>query len=142
MTSGSTAPVVLYEDAWGSITVHPGKNLLEARWYDTTSDLTTEEFNQWLSTAAGFVESEKATRVLVDATSFRMDPSRADPAWRDANVIPRYNRAGVRRFAFHMPAGMPAIGAPPAPEGPADFPTGYFATRREALAWLLDDGDE
>jgi hypothetical protein len=35
-----------------------------------------------------------------------------------------------------MPAGMPAVGAPPAPEGPAALPTGYFDSRPAALAWL------
>jgi hypothetical protein len=62
-----------------------------------------------------------------------------DGGWRDANIIPRYNAAGVRRFAFVMPAGMPAIGAAPAPEGPGDFPTGYFGRREDAIAWLAAD---
>ena len=56
--------------------------------------------------------------------------------WRDEHIIPRYNAAGLKKFAFVMPAGMPAIGAPPAPEGPADFPTGYYGSRADALSWL------
>jgi hypothetical protein len=35
-----------------------------------------------------------------------------------------------------MPVGMPMIGAPPANEGPGQFPTGYFGSRRSALEWL------
>ena len=50
--------------------------------------------------------------------------------------IPRYKAAGVKRFAFLMPAGMPAARAPQAPEGPASFPTAYFDARPAALAWL------
>ena len=65
-----------------------------------------------------------------------MGPGLMDGDWRDANIIPRYNAAGVKKFAFLMPAGMPAIGAPPAPEGPGEFPTAYFGTRAEARAWL------
>ena len=38
--------------------------------------------------------------------------------------------------ALDAAAGMPAIGAPPQKEGPADYPTAYFGTRAEALAWL------
>ena len=56
--------------------------------------------------------------------------------WRDEHIIPRYNAAGVQKFAFVMPPGMPAIRAEPANEDPATFPTGYFGTRQEALAWL------
>ena len=59
-----------------------------------------------------------------------------DANWRDANIIPRYNAAGVTKFAFLMPEGMPAIGAPPAPEGPAEFPTAYFGRRADAVEWL------
>ena len=65
-----------------------------------------------------------------------MDMSLMNPGWRDQNIIPRYNAAGLAKFAFIMPKGMPAIGAVPAPEGPADFPTAYFASRADALAWL------
>jgi len=34
---------------------------------------------------------------------------------------------------------MPMAGKPPAPEGPGRFPTGYFASRQEALGWLMGD---
>lgn len=59
-----------------------------------------------------------------------------DIDWRDTDSIPRLNAAGVKKIALIMPAGFPLIGAPPAPEGPADFPTAFFATRAEARAWL------
>jgi hypothetical protein len=48
----------------------------------------------------------------------------------------RYDAAGVRKFAFHMPEGMPMIGQPPQNEAPGRFPTGYVGKREEALAWL------
>lgn len=67
-----------------------------------------------------------------------MPMEQMDGEWRDANIIPRYNAAGVQRFAFLMPDGMPAIGAPPVHEGPAEYPTAYFGTRRDAFAWLTD----
>src|SRR5260370_41648699 len=66
-----------------------------------------------------------------------MSPAKMDGPWRDANIIPRYNAAGVRKFAFHMPEGMPMIGQPPENEVPGRFPTGYFGKRQEALAWLV-----
>jgi hypothetical protein len=59
-----------------------------------------------------------------------------DDEWRNEYIVPRYNAAGVRKFAFHMPDGMPAIGQRPATEGPASFPTAYFARRQDALDWL------
>jgi hypothetical protein len=53
-----------------------------------------------------------------DSVAFRMSPTNMDGPWRDANIIPRYNAAGLRKFVFHMPEGMPMIGEPPANEGP------------------------
>jgi hypothetical protein len=87
-------------------------------------------------TFADLVEQRRRPGVLVDAVAFRMNPTHMNGEWRDANIIPRYGRGGVRKFAFHMPLGMPAIGKEPAKEGPAQFPTAYFGTRRDALGWL------
>lgn len=65
-----------------------------------------------------------------------MNAQDMDIEWRDANTIPRFNAAGVRKQALIIPAGYPPIGAPPAPEGPAQFPTAYFVARAEARVWL------
>lgn len=127
---------VVYEDQWGEIVDRGSSDLVELRWFDTTAHMSQDQFQDWLRTFAGQVVRLRRPRVLIDATGFRMNPALMDGAWRDANIIPLYNQAGVRRFAFHMPAGMPMVGAAPAPEGPAEFPTGYFGSRADALGWL------
>ncbi len=126
----------VFEDRWGACIDRPEDGYLEIRWYDTTKSISGEQFNGWLSRFADAVATSGRTRVLVDATHFQMDMDVMDMGWRDVNIIPKYNAAGVQKFAFQMPAGMPAIGAAPAPEGPADFPTAYFGTRQDALEWL------
>lgn len=131
---------VLYDDAWGCIFYRPDERIVELRWYDTTADLSAEEFQAFLARFAGALEKHHGSAAFVDATSFKMNPKHMNPAWRDANITPRYSGAGVPKFAFHMPAGMPLIGKSPAPEGAAKFPTGYFGARRDALAWLHSGG--
>lgn len=126
----------VYEDRWGEILDRPSADLVELRWFDTTADMSSAEFQSWLATFAGCVEKCGRSRVLVDSTSFRMDMANMDGSWRDANIIPRYNAAGVAKFAFHMPQGMPLIGKEPTPEAPGRFPTGYFGRRQDALDWL------
>lgn len=111
--------------------------MLETRWYDTTAGLTGSQFKAWLTSFTDHLERLGRANVLVDATAFRMDPSQVDAQWRDATIIPRYEAAGVRKIAFHMPPGMPLVGKAPEPEGPATFPTGYFDARADALDWLL-----
>jgi hypothetical protein len=61
------------------------------------------------------------------------------PPWRDKNIIPRYNAAGVQRFAFLVPANAPHTienGNAPAVEDPGRFPTGYFASRDAVFSWF------
>ena len=126
----------IYEDRWGEVFDRPSADLVELRWFDTTAEMSASEFQSWLKKFADCVEKCGRSRVLVDSTAFRMSPALMDGPWRDANIIPRYNAAGVRKFAFHMPEGMPMIGQPPENEVPGRFPTGYFGKRQEALAWL------
>jgi len=126
----------VYEDRWGEVFDRPSADLIELRWFDTTADMSAHEFQDWLTNFAECVEKCGRSRVLIDSTTFRMSPANMDGPWRDANIIPRYNAAGVAKFAFHMPEGMPMIGKPPAPEGPGRFPTGYFGRRHDALDWL------
>ena len=126
----------VYEDRWGAIIDHADAGYLEIRWYDTTSAMSREEFQNWLALFAGYVERIRRPGALIDSTSFLMDPANLDAKWRDAHIVPRYNAAGIKKFAFHFPAGMPMIGKPPAIEEPGTYPTGYFGRRQDALDWL------
>lgn len=128
---------IIYEDQWGEIIDRPDAKLVEIRWYDATADMSGDQFNDWLTTFAKHVAEKQHPGCLVDATRFRMSMDKMDSQWRDDNIIPKYNAAGVKSFAFLMPDGMPLIGAPPAPEGPGEFPTGYFGVRAAALDWIL-----
>ena len=127
---------IVYEDGWGEIIDRPDMDLIEIRWYDSTAALDADGFQRWLTRFAEEVEKAGRKGILTYGTSFRMDPSQMDAEWRDANIVPRYNSAGVKAFAFHMLEGIRAIGSEPAIEGPADYPTAYFGTRADALAWL------
>ncbi|MEE8330446.1 MAG: hypothetical protein V3R84_01610 [Acidimicrobiia bacterium] len=126
----------VYEDEWGEVVEDSEADLIEIVWSETTAGMSIEEFNRWLDGFAGLVEKQDRHKVLVDSTLFLMDTLLMDAPWRDANIIPRYNAAGVKKLAFLVPEGMPLIGAEPAPDGPADFPTAYFGDRDDALAWL------
>ncbi len=135
-SSEMTLPVTKYSDQWGECIVRPNDGCSEIRWFDTTETMSGDDFDNFLGEFASVVEGAGQPGALVDAVQFKMDMRRMSMGWRDENIIPRYNAAGLRRFAFIMPAGMLAIGAPPATEGPAAFPTAYFGSRQAAVAWL------
>lgn len=126
----------VYQDEWGEIIDRPSNNLIELRWFDTTSRMPKDEFQKWLRTFADQVRRLRRPLVLIDGTSFKMNPTFMDAEWRDINIIPQYNAAGVTKFAFHMPSGIPLVGKEPRQEGPGQFPTGYFDSREDALDWL------
>jgi hypothetical protein len=126
----------VYEDRFGAVLDHGDAGYVEIRWYDGTESMSADEFQDWLAHFAGQVERARRPGILVDTTSFRMDRANMDDEWRDANIVPRYNAAGVQRFAFLVPEGMPAIGQPASAMGPSTFPTAYFARRQDALDWL------
>jgi hypothetical protein len=125
-----------YEDRFGEVIDHADYGYLEIRWYDATEAMSVGDFQSWLAAFAGEVERRRRPGILVDVTRFLMDQSGMDDAWWYEQIVPRYNGAGVEKFAFLAPDGTPAIGDPPAATGPANFSTGYFGRRQDALDWL------
>src|SRR5262249_54219655 len=107
---------------------------------------TDAGFKATLALLAWCAETVRPKGLLIDATHFR--PPSFGPGmmeWRDATIIPRYGAAGVRGFAFHMPAGFPhpmEEGGAPAVDGPAVFPTARFRERANAIAWLKAAGPQ
>jgi hypothetical protein len=123
----------MLQNEWGVIVDH--KDVLELRWLRTTSTMTDGGFMATLCLFAWEAEKARPKALFIDATEFTHAFGPGVMEWRDAHIIPRYGAAGVRKFAFLMPAGFPRAGAE-AVEGPAIFPTKWFIDRQEALAWL------
>jgi hypothetical protein len=130
---------IVYADQWGDIIDREASDCVELRWFDTSSAMGGKDFNAFLTRYADQIEACGRRNALIDAVQFKMDMSRMVPGWRDEHITPRYNAAGLKKFAFIMPEGMPAIGAPPENEGPAKYPTGYFIARVAALSWFNNE---
>ena len=143
MSSSNTAqPAVSARYRFGEVR-QLAPALLELRWLPTSSSMSDEDWMTGLMLLATEAEALGISSILIDATEFRHDfgDREGSMSWRDNQVIPRYNRAGVTRFAFLMPAGFPGptaeSGAEPRVDGPAaTFPTQWFLSREAALAWL------
>jgi len=122
---------------WGEILHHPKDDILELRWLP--SNMTDGAFKATLALFALEAEKARPSFLLIDATGFRHQFGPNVMQWRDDCIIPRYGAAGVKKFAFHMPAGFPnnmEAGGKEAFEGPAIFPTAWFAERTHALDWF------
>jgi hypothetical protein len=121
-------------NAWSVIVLHDG--YLELRWLPSTAGFGDEAFAATVGWFASETERTRPRGILSDVVDLRHTPTERALAWRQAEIIPRYGAAGVRRFAFLVAPGHPDAGRELV-EGAAVFPTRWFVDRSEAVAWLL-----
>ena len=94
------APRLVHSDRWADIIDRPEDDCVEIRWFDTTTHMEAEEFNEFLAAYAGHVEACGRSGGLIDGFQFRMDFAKMDAGWRDRHIIPRYNAAGPQKFGL------------------------------------------
>jgi len=132
-------PQELAANEWGTIIHHPQWQTLELKWDPTTRSMTDDGFKQTLQILADQGLQVRPKFMIIDATEFFHQPGEGTLAWRDDNIVPLYNDAGIEKFAFLTTAGMPGTvenGGEPKPDGPATFPTAWFETKERMYAWL------
>jgi hypothetical protein len=135
----SQEPEELAANEWGTIIYHPQWNTLELKWGQKTRSMTDDGFKQTLQLMADHGLRVRPKYMIIDATEFFHELGAGTLAWRDEHIVPRYNDAGVEKFAFLATDRAPGTvekGAEPVPDGPARFPTGWFETRELMYAWL------
>jgi hypothetical protein len=131
---------IVTRDQWGEIIFYDDWNALELKWLPSTADASDADVKRTMVVFAEQAVDRRPHTLLVDTTEFRHTWGDGMMEWRDAEIIPSYNQAGVAKLAFianpNYPGPTAEAGAAPAPEGPAKFPTGWFKTRAAAYQWL------
>lgn len=116
-----------------SMTYHKPQRLVRLTWLAGTAGMTDQDFKETLETFAESALQHKARGLLIDVREFKHRPSPEIAAWRDEVVVPKYNRAGVKKIAWVWPGNTPSN--QPASEK-ENFENRYFGTEAEALAWV------
>ena len=132
-------PEELAANEWGTIVNYPQWQTLELKWAATTRSMADDGFRETLRLLADQGLKVRPKFVIIDATEFFHRLSEGVLAWRDENIVPLYNNAGIEKFAFLAAVGMPGTvekGGEPKPEGPATFPTAWFETKERMYQWL------
>lgn len=132
----------LHRDEFGTITHDRDHRLLELKWLEGSANMTDDDFMRSMERYAAFAEERRAPNMLVDVTRFKHSPGADVGPWRDKHVIPRYNAAGVEKFAFLVPSGASGTveaGTQPEREPPGTFPTGYFEDRQRIHEWFENE---
>jgi hypothetical protein len=131
---------IVADDPWGQVVFYAEWNSLELKWLPSTADATDADLKRTMEVFAQQAVNRRPRTLIVDTTEFHHAWGDGMMQWRDAEIIPRYNEAGVAKLAFIANPSYPGptveTGAAPASEGPAKFPTGWFKTREATYRWL------
>ncbi len=125
----------LYQDRFGVLSFDDARKILELRWLAETESMTDDDYMGWLERYASAAEQYHVPFTPIDTRAFKHHPGAHTGPWREEHIIPQYNRAGVKKFAFLLQTGA-APKTEPAPEGSAQFPTGYFDSREQIERWF------
>lgn len=115
-----------------SIRYHKPERFVCLSWSPGTASMSDQDFKEALEVFADGALQHRAERLMIDMTDFRGRPGEEVLKWRDEVIVPRYNRAGVKKIAWVWP-GQAADSA--TGEG-TQYTNRYFASEREALAWI------
>jgi hypothetical protein len=115
-----------------ALSYRKAESLVELTWLPGTTALTDQDFREVLTVFADAAVEHRAKRLIIDVRKFLSRPSAEVLAWRDQAIVPKYEKAGVRRLAWIWPGA--AVGETGTGAG---YQQRYFETRDEALVWLL-----
>src|SRR2546427_8244044 len=137
MVSNTDVRTELYRDQFGVLLEDLSNRMLELKWLAGSSAMTDDDFKGWLDRFSAEAEARRQPHLVIDVREFRHRPGPEVGPWRDEHVIPRYNRAGVSKFAFLLPEGSPGAGAFPTPKPPGKSAAGYCVQPSEMEAWIM-----
>jgi hypothetical protein len=126
----------LEDTQYWSMTHNRDANAIELNWKSTTSSMTGDDFKAALERLATHIREQAATGTLIDLRTFGFTSTPELDQWRREQIIPAYNAAGLKRFAYLLPPGADYR---PGGSGDTDaFSTDYFDDSEQARAWLKD----
>jgi hypothetical protein len=126
----------LHDDTFLKILWDGDSRVIGIDWKEATSSMTDDDFKAELERFAGFVEAKEAQGILVDVARFRHKMGPGVQEWRVKNISTRYSAAGVRRFAFLLPADAPVPAMMNQSSPGEGFLTRGFNSMEQAMAWL------
>lgn len=126
----------VHDDKFLQILWDEHSRIIGIKWKQATSSMTDDNFKDELGLFAAHVEQQKAPLILVDVCGFRHKMGPAVQEWRVNNISPRYNAAGVQRFAFLLPAGSKIPPTMNQASPGEKFVTRAFTDLESAVNWL------
>ena len=115
-------------------------SLMSFVWTEKSAAMTVDDYKVSIRDYARLVLKHRARRALVDLRKFRYRVEDADAlaSWWADEIVPLYNQAGLKKFAFVLPEGeqAPPDEASAKPEAGETFDTKHFGSEQAAMSWL------
>jgi len=124
----------VHEDPLFTFELEPG--VLRLVWTEKTANMPDEEFKRALSLYADYALKHRTAGLLVVVRNFRHRPGPEIGKWRSEEIVPRYEAAGVTKFAYVIGADAPMPAPKSRMEAKEAFETRHFCTTEEAEKWL------
>ena len=113
-----------------SISYFKSESPVELTWLPGTQQMTDQDFKESLGVFAEGAFQHRASRLIIDMRQFMSRPSAEVGAWRDEVIVPKYEKAGVKKLAWIWPG----VSADETGTGAA-YQQRYFEGRDEAINW-------
>jgi len=115
-----------------SINYFKTEKLVELTWLPGTQQMTDQDFKEAVYVFAEGALQHRANRLIIDMRQFMGRPSTEVGAWRDEVIVPKYEKAGVKKLAWIWPG----VSADETGTGAA-YQQRYFEGRDEAINWCV-----
>ncbi|MDN5212057.1 hypothetical protein QQ020_08340 [Fulvivirgaceae bacterium BMA12] len=127
----------IYENEFMIINLINQDQTLELLWKPKTASMTTSDFKAALYVYACFAIEYHTPRLLVHIHEFGFRDAMSDALteWRNQHIFPKYNGAGVIKFAFLGHKEQLPPQDPPQTDL-ANFQTRFFSDRLELENWF------
>jgi len=118
-------------------------SVLSFTWTEKSVAMTDDDYKEALRAYACLVVKHRAQRALIDLRKFQHRLGDADGlgSWWGNEIVPLYHQAGLKKFAFVLPASdhAPPDETPAAAEAGQKFLTKQFGSEPAAISWLTSD---
>ena len=131
----------IYSSKYYDVVSDEGSNALVFLWKPETEAMDDLGFREAVSNYAGYLLEQTMPNAVIDVRNFKppmgVPTQESAGAWRAEVVVPRYNKAKLKKFAYlSAPEGMPV--SPPTRHPGEEFETAVFDSEDQMRSWLSE----
>ncbi len=128
----------VYQNTYYDFSVNEDCDCIVFEWKSETFKMSENDFKDGLTNFTKYSEENQCKEIVVDLRNFRGHPSpEVARDWRTHEVVPHYNKMGIKKFAYLISPEQPAPQSlePHKNEG-ENYETAVFDSEIEMWQWL------